>query len=132
MGWLATVSMVYLVGSTRSTRCAVPDPVWSTTCCRSSVMALGVLLIARAIRRGAHWWMLGCWSAMIVGALVVWKQTDVVGLPPTWLWQLVLVPLGIALAATPLLGELRRHHAPTCPATQPQPSTLSGSSSPMA
>jgi hypothetical protein len=132
VGWLATVSMVYLVGSTALDPLRRPAPGVLNDLLPLSVMALGILLIAREVRRGARWWMVTCWAAMIVGALVVWKQSDVVGQPPTWLWQLVLVPLGIALAATPLLGELRRHHAPASAETQPQPSTLSGSSGPMA
>ena len=132
VAWLATVSIVYLVGSTALDPLRRPAPGVLNDLLPLSVMALGALLIAREVRRGAHWWMLACWSAMIVGALVVWKQTDVVGQPPTWLWQLVLVPLGIALAATPLLGELRRHRAPASTGTQPQPFTISGSSGPMA
>jgi hypothetical protein len=132
VGWLATVSMVYLVGSTALDPLRRPVPGVINDVLPLSVMALGVLLIVREIRRGAHWRMLACWSAMIVGALVVWKQTDIVGQPPTWLWQLVLVSLGIAQAATPLLGELRRHRAPASTGTQPQPSTFSGSSGPMA
>jgi Glycosyltransferase family 87 len=132
VGWLATVSMVYLVGSTALDPLRRPGPGVINDLLPLSVMALGVLLFAREIRRGAHWWMVACWSAMIVGALVVWKQSDIVGQPPTWLWQLVLVPLGIALAATPLLGELRRHRAPASTGTRPQPSSLWGSSGSMA
>ena len=132
VGWLATVSMVYLVGSTALDPLRRPVPGVLNDVLPLSVMALGVLLIARDIRRGARWWMVACWSAMIFGALVVWKQTDVLGQPPTWLWQLVLVPPGIALAATTLLGELRRHRAPTLTGTRPQPSMLLASSGPMA
>ena len=132
VGWLATVSMVYLVGSTALDPLRRPGPGVINDLLPLAVMALGVLQITREIRRGAHWEMVTCWSAMIVGALVVWRQSDIVGQPPTWLWQLVLVPLGIALAATPLLGRLRRDGAPAPAGTQPHPSTLSGSSGPIA
>ena len=52
-------------------------------------------------------WTLVLWLGMIDAALIEWHDTDLVGIPPTWFWQVVLVPLGIMLAAGPLFAEFR-------------------------
>jgi len=124
VGWLAAVSMAYVVGSTAIETLRAPGPAVLNDLLPLSVMALAVGLFVRDVRRGARAWRTACWAAMLAAALVVWKQTDVVGVPPTWLWQLVLVPPGLVLAATPLLSEVRRRGgAPTH--ARPQPAALS-------
>ena len=44
---------------------------------------------------------------MIAAAFITWNKTDVLGQPPAWLWQIILVSLGIALALGPLFEAIR-------------------------
>jgi hypothetical protein len=120
IGWLATVSMVYLLASTAL------DGVGSTTetilddVVPLSVIGIAMLLFAYQVLRHDTNWMLVLWVGMIAAALVTWEETNVLGTPPAWFWQVVLVPLGLALAATPLLEEIRRHDGADRPSTSEQ------------
>ncbi len=107
VAWLVTVSMVYLLGSDAL---SLLRPPWSTIVqdlIPLAVIILAALLIVLTIRRGDVGWMLGLWVGMIAAALLTWNQTNVLGIPPTWFWQVILVPLGIALAAGPLVQEIQ-------------------------
>ena len=47
------------------------------------------------------------WVAVMVAALLTWDTTNVLGTPPTWFWQMVLVVPGVLLAVQPLLETVR-------------------------
>lgn len=77
------------------------------------LVALDAILVgiggwAMRYRRGASWRTLLIWSSLFIGVLLSWSlnsnpfRADL----PGWLWQIVLVGLGIVLAARPLM-ELR-------------------------
>ena len=112
IAWLATVSMVYLLGSTALD--LLPESLERalTHLLPLSVLALAVLLLVRDVRRRTYTCQLACWLGMVVAALVVWHETDFLGHPPTWLWQVALVPLGIGLACVPLVDAMRERTVP--------------------
>jgi hypothetical protein len=105
--WLATVSMVYLLGSTALDRVGPPWHRLLNDLIPVAVIVLALGLIARQVVRNDVTWMCLLWLGMIAAALVAWSATDVVGTPPSWFWQMAFVPLGLGLAAAPLLGEVR-------------------------
>jgi hypothetical protein len=105
VAWLSTVTMVYLLLPT-SINSLQPVEHTLSDLAPVAVLTLAILLIWRDLRRGARNWWLAYWISMIVATFIAWNTTDVVGQPPIWLWQVTLVPLGIALAAGPLLGEV--------------------------
>ena len=109
VAWLATVSMVYVLGSTSLDVIHGPWHAIVQDLVPLSVLLLAAILIVRHLRRGGRTWMLALYVGMIVSALLSWDDTDFLGQPPTWFWQLVLVPVGIALAAGPLLSTLHQH-----------------------
>ena len=109
VAWLATMSMVYVVDSDALQLLRSPWSNVAEDLIPLAVIALAIALIVDTVRRRGRVPMLVFWFAMIAAALIVWDETDVLGLPPTWFWQVVFVPLGIVLAARPLLGEVRAH-----------------------
>ncbi len=112
IAWLATVSMVYVLENNALTLLREPVERALTDLVPLSVLALAVLLLVRDARRRAYTWKLACWLGMVVAALVVWDETDFLGQPPSWLWQVALVPLGIGLACVPLLDAMRTRSVP--------------------
>jgi hypothetical protein len=108
VAWLSTVSMVYqLLGSTRVDLLHGLPHTFVEDLIPLSVACLGVVLIVRQMRREGPNRMLVCWVGMIAAAVIVWNRTDVLGQPPAWLWQIILVSLGITLALGPLLEAIR-------------------------
>ena len=81
-------------------------------------MAVGVSLIILDVLRGRIQVVLLAWLALVVVAFYPTSspagvfQTAVPLWLPLWLWQLVLVPIAITLAARPLvsMASERRHH----------------------
>ncbi len=74
------------------------------------VVIVGLLLIVLDVLRHAVGWNVVMWAATVIAALMVWQQSgDPLSyqLAP-WIWQIVLVAVGIALAASPLLALFRR------------------------
>jgi hypothetical protein len=108
IAWLATVSMVYLLGSTALDRVSSPWHRLFDNLIPAAVIVIALALLVRQVVRSDVTWMFFLWFGMIAAALVFWSATDVVGSPPSWFWQIVFVPLGLGLAVTPLLGEVRR------------------------
>jgi hypothetical protein len=107
--WLATTSMVFLLGL-GSTQLNLLRSPWVTTA--RDLIALAVILLAglfivRDARRAASHWRLALWVGVIAAALLSWATFNHFNEPPTWLWQVLLVPPGIALAAGPLLAFVR-------------------------
>jgi hypothetical protein len=77
------------------------------------LMAVGFVFIAvSAVRRQIHWYLL-LWFILIAAAFATWPFTDVQqrNSLPLWLWQMILVTTGIALAAGPLRSYLRDQSA---------------------
>ena len=105
--WLATTSVVYLLGSTQLDALGSPKLTLARCLLPLSVMVFAAILIVRDIGRAASPWRIALWVAMICAALVSWSTVDEFNVPPTWVWQVVFVPSGIALAAGPLLAILR-------------------------
>ncbi len=120
IAWLATMSMVYVLASTQLDLLRSPWLSLARNLIPLSVILLAVALLVHEVRTSGPAWRFALWVAMIVGALITWNETDVLGVPPSWFWQVVLVPLGIALAAGPLFAQIRSHdrgsphgHAPS-------------------
>ena len=109
VAWLATMSMVYVLGSTQLDLLRPPWLTLARDLIALSVIVLAVALVARDLRRSGPLWKLALWIAMIAAAVVSWTTVDEINVPPTWVWQVTLVPLGLALAAGPLLAEVRQH-----------------------
>jgi hypothetical protein len=78
------------------------------------VIIVGLLLIIRDVLRHAVGWDAAMWAAAVVTALIVWPVSSdpIPHEPITWLWQAILVGIGVALAAGPLVSPLRDHSAP--------------------
>jgi hypothetical protein len=127
VAWLATLSMVYLLGSTALDLVGSPWQRLLDDLIPVGVIALAMVLIMRQVVRNDLSWMVALWVAMIAAALVTWNQTDVLGTPPAWFWQMVFVPLGLGLAAAPLLEEVR-HQDVTRGSSSPGSSALRFSS----
>jgi hypothetical protein len=107
--WLATTSLVFLLGL-GSTQLNVlrPDQVTITRDLLAlAVILFAVALIVRDIRRAAPRWRLLLWISMLAVALISWATFHHFNVPPTWVWQVVLVPPGVALALGPLLQAVR-------------------------
>ncbi len=83
--------------------------VWGPT--YLTLAATGAVVVGTLSRRLRWWWWL--W---VVGAAVAFVHLPVVDALshhawPTWLWQIVLVPWGLILVATPLGNALRHRFA---------------------
>jgi hypothetical protein len=89
------------------------------------VIIVGLLLIIRDVLRHAVGRDAATWTAAVVTALIVWPVSSdpLPHEPITWLWQVILVGIGVALAAGPLVGLVREHSAPE-PQDQIEPASL--------
>ncbi|MGO8823913.1 MAG: hypothetical protein ACLQU9_01580 [Acidimicrobiales bacterium] len=78
------------------------------------VMIVGLLLIIDHILRHHVGWEVVMWAATVVVALVVWPLSNdpLNRHPAAWVWQLVLVVTGVALAVGPLWSIFRRPKDP--------------------
>ena len=75
------------------------------------VMVAGLVMIIRNVLRHRVGWNVVMWAAAVVTALVMWPVSNdpLYHQPVTWLWQVVLVGIGVALAAGPLRTLMRQH-----------------------
>ena len=106
MAWLALMTAVYTAGMTDFLE--PPGGTYGGYIIPLAVIALAIAEIFHKIRRnGPRSPMPIVWLAVLVGTLVVWTKTAVLGEPPPWLLQIALVPSGTALAASPLLSWVR-------------------------
>ncbi len=112
IAWLATVSMVYLLGSTALDLLPRPwEPVLRDLI-PCAVILFAAFVIVRQMTRTGPGWTLIVWVTLIGGALISWDESNFLAYhPPTWVLQICLVPFGIVLAAGPLFAEVRRHSA---------------------
>ncbi len=101
VAWLLTVPAVF-IGEIQG----LGD---MTTPIRVALILVAIVVIVPRALRGARAVSLAPWYALIAGTLVAWPRFDLVGRPPTWFFQIVLVAWGLALAAAPLIDEVRRH-----------------------
>jgi hypothetical protein len=77
------------------------------------VMVVGLAMIIRHVLRHTVGWNVFMWTASVVTSLIVWPLSNdpLNHQPSQWVWQIVLVVSGVALAARPLWSIVR---------TQPQ------------
>ena len=77
------------------------------------VMAVVLLLIIRDVLRHAVGWNVFMWAATVVTTLVVWPQSNdpFNRHPSEWVWQVVLVSIGVVLAVGPLWAIIRERAA---------------------
>lgn len=93
VAWLAALSLAY------------NEPLPSR---REDLITLGLVVIAfallffRGLLQGFHWTDL-IWAGLLVVAIVTFKSSGLTSQPPAWLWQVLFVPTGLLLAASPLL-----------------------------
>ena len=78
------------------------------------VMIVALLLIIRDVLRHAVGWNTFMWIATVITTLVVWPlSNDPFNRHPSqWVWQVVLVSIGVVLAVTPLWTIIRENAAP--------------------
>jgi hypothetical protein len=105
--WLAMVTVVFLVGPTTSQE-VLRRSTWAhdVGLVLAPVVVLGaVLVLAIRVGRGGPRRGYLPWAGLLVGVLLAWPSpSDPFSAHlPNALWQAVLVPLGLALAAKPLL-----------------------------
>ncbi len=84
------------------------------------LMAVGLVCIAlNLVRRQVHWYLL-VWFTLMVATFATWPFTNehIRSEPPLWLWQIILVSTGIALAAGPLMSSLHDLSATRTSATR--------------
>lgn len=108
IAWLAIVSLWGLTSDGGTALDLIDhsaEPIVKATLSLATI-ALGAMFIALNLRSSRPKRMVVAGLALVAGAITTWHRTDVVGVPPTWLWQVALVFTGIALAAGPLLKEL--------------------------
>jgi hypothetical protein len=114
--WLATVTVVYLVGPTTShevLRRSTPGHDLEMALA-PVVVLLAVLVTARRGGRGGSRRDHLPWIGLLVGVVLAWPASND---PfsrhlPNAFWQVVLVSLGLALAAKPLLDRARHENKP--------------------
>ena len=75
------------------------------------VMIVGLLLIIRDVLLHTLGWNAAMWAAAVITALIMWPESSdpFNHQPSQWVWQVILVGIGVALAAGPLVTLLRRH-----------------------
>lgn len=78
------------------------------------VLVVSLLFIIRHVLHHTLGWDVVLWGGAIVCALVIWpiSSDPLRHQPVTWLWQAILVAIGVALAAGPLLRMVREHSSP--------------------
>jgi hypothetical protein len=103
VAWLVIVPTVFLED--------INVPTWAFDVVPLSAIVLGLVLITSGLARGRARGQLMPWLGVVLLALIAWHKTEVIGVPHTWLWQLIVVTPGVVLAARPLLDEVR-HRRP--------------------
>jgi hypothetical protein len=86
---------------------------------RGAVILVAVAVVVGRALRVTPIRNLAPWCALAAASLVGWSNSPLLYDPPPWFWQVVLVGWGVALAATPLLRELRGQEVPVM--TRPRP-----------
>ena len=105
--WLAMVTVVFLAGPTTSQE-VLRRSTWAHdvgVALTPVVVLVAVLVIAIRFGRGGPGRDHVAWIALLVGVLLSWPSTNdpLSSHFPLAYWQVVLVPLGLVLAARPLL-----------------------------
>ena len=90
------------------------------------IMVVALALILRDVLRHSLGRNTAMWAAALVTALVMWPvSSDPLNFQPvTWFWQVVLVGIGVALAAGPLWALMRHDIAQPSPVDVEQPASL--------
>jgi hypothetical protein len=75
------------------------------------IVIVGLVWIVCDVLRHAAGWHLLIWATSVIAALIVWPESsDPLSYQfSPWVWQVVLVATGVALAAGPLVHLLRQH-----------------------
>jgi hypothetical protein len=112
VAWLLMLTVTYLAGPT-TTFVQLDRVSWGKDAQQwmaPIVVVIALVMILLLLRRKAPTSEVVVWLALLVGAVLVWPSTrNPASLPLSRMfWQIVLVVLGIALAATPLAAALRR------------------------
>ena len=73
-------------------------------------MIIALLLVVRWALQHQIGWDLLMWAALVVGALSLWPVTSnpLRRQPVTWLWQAILVAIGIVQTGGPLRAPFRQ------------------------
>jgi hypothetical protein len=111
VAWLAMVTLIYTEPSI-----IVWRQSWDETARHwipVIVIIVGLILIIRDVLRHAVGRDAAMWAAAVVTALIVWPVSSdpLPHQPVSWLWQVILVGIGVALAAGPLVKLVREHSA---------------------
>lgn len=109
LAWIATLSMVYLLGSDALMFLSHGWYAFAQSAIPIGVMCFAGFLIFWDLRGGKGTWSFVGWIGMIAAALLTWNRTRLFGIPPTWAWQIVFVPLGVILGVGPLRAVVRNH-----------------------
>jgi hypothetical protein len=115
VAWLVVMPAIYL------DQIAVPESLGKVIPVITIVIA--ALVLSALVLKGGPRRELAPWIAVVVAALVAWDKTNVLGTPPTWFWQVVLVIPGVVLAARPLLETVSGSMLPRYP-NRPTVSTV--------
>jgi hypothetical protein len=112
VAWIAMVTLIYTEPSI-----IVWRQSWDETARHwipVIVIVVGLILIFRDVLRHAVGRDAAMWAAAVVTALIVWPVSNdpLPHQPVTWLWQVILVGIGVALAAGPLVAVIREHSTP--------------------
>lgn len=110
VAWLLMLSLTYLAGPT-TTFLQLARVHWGGAAQQwmaPIVVVIGLLCVVWCLRRRSPTFDVFVWLGLVVGALLVWPPPrDPLSLHfSRMFWQVVLVSLGIALAASPLLESI--------------------------
>jgi len=107
--WIALVALVYNPLPWRIPAVGPSTGIGLYKAFPIAVVAVIVVLVARLAIRGHTSWYLLAWLAVATSSLVVggWELSPYGHPFATWLWQILLVSSGLALAVGPLLSSLR-------------------------
>lgn len=122
IAWIAMVTLIYTEPSIFVWR-----QFWDQDARRFLpviVMIVAVLFILRALYYHRVGWNVVVWVTAIVTALTIWPvSSDPIAHdePVTWLWQFILVGIGLAMAAGPLWDRLKESRVPESPEAELPP-----------
>jgi hypothetical protein len=103
VAWLVIVPTVYLEDINLPT-------VFENLVPLAALILATLFILTRVLQRRPPGQLVP-WVGVVVAALISWNQTDFIGIPHTWFWQVAMVVPGVILAARPLLAEMRRQAA---------------------
>jgi len=116
VAWLVIVPTVYLED--------INLPAFFENAVPVAAISFALVFIVSRVLQGRPRSQLLPWLGVIAASLIAWHDTDFIGVPHTWFWQIAMVAPGLILAVRPLLTEMRGVPQPRIERMQAVPSIV--------